>query len=654
MIGKTETKNGITYKINEDCSITVNGTPTDYTSFNLLDMSLKAGTYKFTDGLNTNNVFLQSLGDFSDTSQNRTFSLAEDGNATLYLVILEGTPTLNNVTLYPMIHEGTEDKPYEQYGASPSPNYPSEVETVGSNVNELDIKNIIVGGLVNGNIVSNTISRLVTKEPIPVKSSTAYNINFNELGEFKGVRIGIHSLDSEGNFLKDSGWLNFSATKQITYTTAENCKSIRIVFSFSKTAQTVTTNTEYTEKIILDDFYNMKFKLEKGLIATPYSTYGTGSVEIDVVNENLFPSVKSQSVENNGITLSYNADTQEFHAEGTTTSTNFYCTLQWKEMKNLKADKNYTMSITNKTPKNCAVQLLKPRNGFNANIAGTNTKSRMERLDKFKPDTIMFYATDIEVGTQIDYTFKVQIEEGITSTNIVDHQSQTAIMPIQQEMLEGDYVSNVEHHEWKKLVLTGDEEWTKGYDSERTNGFQAEIEELRKIDKTQNYVLCGALCNYLKESLFFTNDISKEVWGNLNTFALSLSAQYTLALNIGNINTVEELKSFLKAKYDEGNPVTVYYKLAEPLNLELTAEQKAIRDTKLYTYKNITNISVDNELASIEVEYKKDLDAEHNKLQAEDNNLQSQIDEIKQLLSTTQTSALLLDNLQKDVESEVE
>ena len=32
--------------------------------------------------------------------------------------------------------------------------------------------------------------------------------------------------------------------------------------------------------------------------------------------------------------------------------------------------------------------------------------------------------------------------------------SQTAIMPVQQEMLEGDYVADVEHHEWEKLILT--------------------------------------------------------------------------------------------------------------------------------------------------------------------------------------------------------
>src|SRR5699024_8418359 len=44
---------------------------------------------------------------------------------------------LNNVTFYPMIIYGAENKPYEQYGASPSLDYPSEVRAVGDNVNIL-------------------------------------------------------------------------------------------------------------------------------------------------------------------------------------------------------------------------------------------------------------------------------------------------------------------------------------------------------------------------------------------------------------------------------------------------------------------------------------------------------------------------------------
>lgn len=160
----------------------------------------------------------------------------------------------------------------------------------------------------------------------------------------------------------------------------------------------------------------------------------------------------------------------------------------------------------------------------------------------------------------------VSVYENETTNDYVPHKSQTAIMPIQQEMLEGDYVADVEHHEWGKIESYNNEE-----------------------------------------------------------------------INTEYISTTGELSQ----------GATVYYKLETPVDLELTPEQQLVRDTKLYTYKNITNISVSDELSSIDVEYKKDLETEHNKLQ-------SQIDEIKQLISTTETSALLLDNLQKDVESEVE
>ena len=113
------------------------------------------------------------------------------------------------------------------------------------------------------------------------------------------------------------------------------------------------------------------------------------------------------------------------------------------------------------------------------------------------------------------------------------------------------------------------------------------------------------------------------------------------------ITTLQQFKEKLKELYNAGTPIIIYYELAEPIDLELTSEQKVVRNQKLYTYKNITNIDVSNELASIDVNYKKDPTTEHDELQ-------NQIDEIKQLISTTETSALLLDNLQKDVETEVE
>lgn len=54
-------------------------------------------------------------------------------------------------------------------------------------------------------------------------------------------------------------------------------------------------------------------------------------------------------------------------------------------------------------------------------------------------------------------TFKIYAYESTEESQYEKHQSQSAIMPIQQEMLDGDYIDDVEHHEWGKLVLTGND-----------------------------------------------------------------------------------------------------------------------------------------------------------------------------------------------------
>ena len=200
-------------------------------------------------------------------------------------------------------------------------------------------------------------------------------------------------------------------------------------------------------------------------------------------------------------------------------------------------------------------------------------------------------------------------------------------------MLEGDYVADVEHHEWGKLTLTGNENIK--LNTVFANVFNIEIPKINIM----NQQVC--LCNIAKgvvynTALFTTQD-------NI----IMTASPNKIVYRSTKFSSLSEFKTYLQNQYEKGTPVIVYYKLAEPINLELIEEQKAVREQKLYTYKNITNISLSDELASIDVEYKKDLETEHNKLQNE-------IDEIKQLISTTETSALLLDNLQKDVEKEVE
>ena len=237
-----------------------------------------------------------------------------------------------------------------------------------------------------------------------------------------------------------------------------------------------------------------------------------------------------------------------------------------------------------------------------------------------------------------NYKIKPQLERNSKKTNPIEHQSQTAIIPIQKEMLEGDYITaEVEHHEWGKLTLTGDESWSIG---------NVTIDEVqhKQFYISQTYLTSARALAF---SNTFKNNLA-ETTVKENYFYLggNLLVICNVKKDDTEITTIEDWKTYLQNQNAAGTPVMIYYKLATSIDLELTSEQKVAREQKLYTYKNITNVDLDNDLASIDVEYKKDPTLEHNELQ-------KQIDEIKQLISTTQTSAMLLDNMQKDVESEV-
>ena len=577
LIGKTETKNGVTYKINEDCSITVNGTPTDYISFNLLDMSLKAGTYKFVDELdNINNVFLQTIGDFQHTSQNNTFSLAEDGKATLYLVILVDAPTLNNATLYPMIYEGTEDKPYEQYGAMPSLDYRSQVVAVGSNVNLLEnkitsqkIKGIDVEVKNNGEIILNGIAT----ENFALVIGTINKLkNMTFSGMCDGYGYNKMILQIQG---KDYN-VNVVNSNQITLSDLDTEATVRLY---------IYKGTSIINAII-------EPKIVEGTEVGEYSKYGQGSVKVTKYNKNIF----KETYNRKDLTSAYFSIVK---GEGF-----------------LEKDKTYVISFD--TTNNGGIVYLgeysfQHINTYTVKCDGTR-KFFTAKAKEFG------YVTDITVlktravTTNAYNISNVMINEYENDTDIdyVQHEEQSYIIPVQQEMLEGDtfdYDNEEEVHIWKKLILTGNEVFTKGYDKERVSGFYTSIDELKNIDKKRNDTLSDFLCNCLIEKKFYTNNISDEVWGNVNTFAFSTASQHILALNIENISTVDELKAYLKAQYDAGTPVMIYYKLQTPTRLAFTDEQKAVAKelNNARTYKNVTNITTDSK-AILSLDYAKDLE----------------------------------------------
>lgn len=232
-------------------------------------------------------------------------------------------------------------------------------------------------------------------------------------------------------------------------------------------------------------------------------------------------------------------------------------------------------------------------------------------------------------------TLKIIVGIGDIST-YMQHDEQSYIMPVQQEMLEGDYFdfeNEEEVHVWKKYEATGNENWIKSSsDFSSENIFSAYLQVTDMEEKSKIY------CSHFKNSIDITKQYIYVPYSNILVVGISRDIA----------NDITAFKTWLKTQYDAGTPVVFYYKLATPTHLKFTDEQKTIAKElhNARTYKNVTNITTDSK-AILDLDYVKDSEIERNKMQNE-------IDEIKQLLSTTQTSALLLDNLQKDVESEVE
>lgn len=515
---------------------------------------------------------------------------------------------------------------------SPSPDYPSEVETVGSIVNELKLKN---GKSIKAHGLDVSIDNgIITINGTANEYYPTFLISGD--GEIE-TRSGRPSINANPNWYNSITLTERDYTLKFEYISGDGGTAYRpYVFihtsdgknsEFSQGNSTKIKN--YTGEIAGISFYvdknqtfnNYKFRVYvvKGTYTKdtipPYSSYGMGSVEIDVVNKNLYNGKNEIGGINNDGSLNNNAD-------------------RWRAIDyiNVENSTDISINIYNITTTGALGKYCLYDKNYNflssTQIININTVVNVSNVSYFR-----FWFLNDKVPTNT----KIQVKTGSTPTTYAQQQSQTAIMPIQQEMLEGDYVADVEHHEWKKLVLAGDEDFEIATSS---NGFNAFLN--RKIISDNSLEDITTYCNNFKSAADINFNLMED-----NTIFGGRGYQHQLLIRCDKYTTIEDFKAMLKSKYEAGTPVIIYYKLATPVDLELTSEQKAVREQKLYTYKNITNISLSDELASIDVNYKKDPTTEHDELQ-------NQIDEIKQLISTTETSALLLDNLQKDVESEVE
>lgn len=656
--GTTQTLNNVTITKKEDETLVVNGTATEDFTFSIKrNIELEDGEqYKLSGCPNggdekkyalTINQYYENQSHFGQDygdGVNFTYNGSLPINNNIYIRLFKGI-TYNNLIFKPMIVKGTEQKPYEQYGASPSLDFPSELKAVGDDINILNDTIFARKGYYSGIVgattqKANTTIRLLTDEDINVISNKDITIS---LGTDKDLKYNVFEIDENDVIIKNNMSSN---NKDKTIKLQENTKKISLMLMWQDANKTIT----------LEDIKDCKIKIAYGTRISNYSSYNCGSAKIDIFNKNFIDIDKLKSLNSRNAYEKYN-NVECLKLAGVTQRYNLNC----------KQNTQYVFQVNivgyTYTSKLIGQFLIAYTDGSTSYMQTDGTNAGKYSLISKAGKTVKALVWNGYSSGHFAYIDKndIQLDEATTLTNIVQHEEQSYLVDVQQEMLKGDTFVRKdgkwyeEHCVKTEIMLTFPTTNIEvcgtfaNFQINRNIAFAVVKNDL-KITNVRNDILCDKL-KAKDNSMWGGKEDGIQTYINSNKFMISIPFE-DIEKNFGEELTINNYSQAFRKYINDNGPFKIYYFLEEPKLLECTETQSKVLDeiyNKAHTYKNITNILAESAEVNpiICLKYLKDPETEHNKLQA-------QIDEIKELLSTTETSALLVNNLEKDLRMEVE
>lgn len=520
-IGVSNISNGITFTVNDDKTILANGNNdgTANSRFIINTYSLKAGTYILNGcpsggSSTTYRLAIQKTSDWSvlglDTgSGSKQFTIDEATTVQVAIFIQKGQ-TISNLLFKPMIRlSSIIDDTYEQYGVSPSPDYPSEVECVkGKNLFDKNV-NIIQDKFIgpDGGIINEKLS-WYQENYISVESSTDYYLSLNSN---KAIRIALY--DENKNFIE----------RIVTYS-----GNIKI------------STTSLTKFVRLSGYDNLNdnIQLEKGTVATSYLPYNT--IQVKDIGKNLFD---KNSLETQ---IGYFTNNGTLKGGGDSTVAITYT----------KIVPNNDMTISGiKLEWLCFYDKNK---NFIERIAGargltSNTFNKNANYIRFQASTSVFDLDKIqlELGTQA--TEYESYQENITNINLQGNELCSLPNDVKDELIiengRAKIIKNV-----GKYDITGNEAWAlSSTESQPYINFSNYVNDCKYPATTTE--LPNLLSNYYLQ-------IARN---NLYDGRITLSPSKALIIYDTVHNTsLLDFKEWLKSA-----GVVVYYELATPTEIDL-------------------------------------------------------------------------------------
>lgn len=298
----TKISNGITFTVNSDKTVLVNGTNDTSSNSSLIinRYALSPGTYILNGcpsggAINTYRLAIQETGSYSVLGSidigngSGEFTIDTTTNVQVAIFIQKGL-TINNLLFKPMLREATiADDTYEQYGASPSTDYLSKIENLeGENICPSLNTTRTINGVTftknkDGSITMNGTATAEVNYPINVNTTT-------------NTRTVLLKANSKYRML--SSYESGKYTTQVFY-----LKNNDTTYSSSLIETVEETKAGMYIRVLKDavlDNVTIYPQITKGEEDKPYVPYN--SLEFKDEGKNLFDCANSKIIYSNGIT----------------------------------------------------------------------------------------------------------------------------------------------------------------------------------------------------------------------------------------------------------------------------------------------------------------------------------------------------------------
>lgn len=486
------------------------------------------------------------------------------------------------------LEKGSKATEFEEYGAMPSFDYPSEVKAVGGNVN------IFNDEVYKGFEVTQQNYNALEKVDLKLEANKYYvaKIYFED-----GTSVAVNNSNFMLYAYKSDGTQSANIPNGIAKTYANATELVK-----AKIVANSTGLSTYANKVIAG--IKIEEVADEEGQPTPYGNYGQGCIELNITNKNVLHIQKNSTVTKAGMTVTTDKD-GILTLNGTTTSAiyiglnknNFIMQAGNLFERSMFRKGNYNFSVDNLSSTqtlNASAYIRKSYNSgeivYLESVFSAKHRDKNFILEEDKEAVVYLWIASGITLNNAKLKFQIELDN---ATDIVTNEEQNYIIPVQQRMFSGDKFVKLDG-QWKEMhtmgtVYSKDVSVGVGNATSNVDDFYRYSVNFGQLGRKRGSYI-KILSNYFK---YADSRWNKEEgicgWENGQIFCIGTYNK--------NFDTAEKLKTFLTE-----NNVEIAYELAKPIYLDCTKEQISVLnkiEQEAHTFADVTNVYTEDEVGAI-------------------------------------------------------